>query len=60
LSKADLLPYLPFDLERAKKEALDLNPRLRIFVLSALTGEGLDDFIDFLVDARSALSPADA
>ena len=60
LSKADLLPYLPFDLERVKKEALDLNPNLRIFVLSALTGEGLDEFIDFLAAARAALSPAHA
>ena len=60
LSKADLLPLLPFDIDRAKKEALDLNPRLRIFVVSALTGEGLDSFIEFLVAAHAALRPADA
>jgi len=28
ITKCDLLPLLPFDLERAKQEALDLNPRL--------------------------------
>ena len=60
LSKADLLPYLPYDLERVKKEALDLNPRLRIFVLSAVTGEGLDAFVEFLAAARAALGPAHA
>lgn len=60
LSKADLLPYLPFDLERARREALDLNPRLRIFVVSAATGEGVDAFIEYLTAARAALSQADA
>jgi hydrogenase nickel incorporation protein HypB len=52
ITKADLLALLPFDLERAKQEALDLNPRLRIFVLSAKTGQGLDGFVDYLVGLR--------
>ncbi len=52
VTKCDLLPLLPFDLERVKQEALDLNPRLKIFVLSALTGEGLDAFVDYLVERR--------
>ena len=52
ITKSDLLPLLPFDLERVKKEALDLNPRLEIFVLSALTGDGLAAFVDYLVERR--------
>jgi hydrogenase nickel incorporation protein HypB len=52
LTKADLLPHLPFDLEKAKREALELNPRLKVFVTSAVTGEGLDALIDDLLDRR--------
>lgn len=55
LTKADLLPYLPFDLERAKAEALELNPRLRIFVVSAVTGQGLDELLAFLAEKRRGL-----
>jgi hydrogenase nickel incorporation protein HypB len=60
LTKADLLPYLPFDLEKVKAEALDLNPRLRIFVTSAVTGEGVDDLIAHLAAARHKLRDRDA
>ncbi len=49
ITKSDLLPYLPFDVERVKKEAWELNPALRIFVVSALNGQGLDELTDFLV-----------
>ena len=60
ITKSDLLPLLPFDLARAKQEALDLNPRLKVFVLSALTGDGLDIFLEFLVRLRGEVRPADA
>lgn len=60
ITKSDLLPILPFDLERVKQEALDLNPRLNIFVLSALTGDGLDAFLDHLAAARREATSADA
>jgi len=48
LNKIDLLPYVPFDVELATKYALQVNPALRIFRTSALTGEGLDAWYDFL------------
>ncbi len=58
ITKSDLLPALRFDVERARQEALDLNPGLEVFVLSAQTGEGLDAFLDYLVACRAkALSP---
>jgi hydrogenase nickel incorporation protein HypB len=60
ITKSDLLPLLPFDLERVKQEALDLNPRLKVFVLSALTGDGLDAFLDFLVRLRGDVRHAHA
>jgi hydrogenase nickel incorporation protein HypB len=48
LNKIDLLPHLPFDIETAKQYALDVNPELRIFLTSALTGDGMDDWYRFL------------
>ena len=48
ITKADLVPLLPFDIERAKKEALEINPSLQPFVISSLTGTGLDEFVEFL------------
>jgi len=55
LTKADLLPHLPFDLDKVMAEALELNPRLRIFITSAVTGRGLDELLAFLADARRDL-----
>jgi hydrogenase nickel incorporation protein HypB len=55
LTKADLLPYVPFDVEKVKAEALELNPRLRIFVVSAVTGQAVDELIAFLVGRRREL-----
>ena len=53
ISKSDLVPYFNFDIEKAKKDALALNPSLKIFVTSATTGEGIDEWLEFL---RSLLS----
>ena len=55
LSKSDLGPYLPFDIEKARAEALALNPKLRVFVVSSVTGEGLDGLIAFLFQAREEI-----
>ena len=60
LTKADLLPHVPFDVERAKAEALELNPRLRVFVVSAVSGQGVDELIAFLAGRRRELQAAHA
>jgi hydrogenase nickel incorporation protein HypB len=57
MTKADLLPHLPFDVEKARAEALGLNPRLRVFVTSAVTGEGLEELVDYLLIARAEIAP---
>ena len=41
INKTDLLPYVDFDMEKARKDALTLNPKLEIFPVSCKTGEGL-------------------
>ncbi|HEX9903077.1 MAG TPA: hydrogenase nickel incorporation protein HypB [Acidobacteriota bacterium] len=56
LSKTDLLGLLPFDPEQAKKEALEVNPHLEIFLVSPLTGAGLEDFIAYLLRQRQKLT----
>ena len=48
LTKTDLLPYVPFDVELALGYARQVNPALRFFRTSSLTGEGLDEWFDFL------------
>ncbi|MDP2915582.1 MAG: hydrogenase nickel incorporation protein HypB [Candidatus Aminicenantes bacterium] len=55
LTKADLLPYLPFDIDKVVREALDLNPKLRVFVTSAVTGQGLDELISHFRRSREEL-----
>lgn len=55
VTKADLLPFLPFDVERAKKEALEINPKLEIFVVSAVEGSGVAGFVDHLIGSLQKL-----
>jgi hydrogenase nickel incorporation protein HypB len=49
VNKLDLLPYVDFDLEKAKRQALAINPRLRIFEVSCRTGMGLDNWCEWLL-----------
>jgi hydrogenase nickel incorporation protein HypB len=48
INKVDLLPYVPFDIERAIENALQVNSELEFFQTSALTGRGLHEWFDFL------------
>ncbi|UCH81868.1 MAG: hydrogenase nickel incorporation protein HypB [Nitrospiraceae bacterium] len=48
ISKSDLLPYFDFNIEQFKKDALSLNPHLRIIITSAMTGEGIDEWCEIL------------
>jgi hydrogenase nickel incorporation protein HypB len=55
LTKTDLLPLMPFDSQRAQKEALDINPKLKVFVTSALKDIGIKELVDFLILTRQNL-----
>ena len=48
ISKIDLLPYVDFNVEKAISDALKINPELKIFKISSKTGEGVNDFINWL------------
>jgi len=48
LNKVDLLPYVNVNMEKLKKDAISLNPELKIFEVSCKTGEGLDAWTEWL------------
>ena len=48
LNKIDLLPYLEFDLERCVANAHRTNPGLGIIGVSAVTGEGIPEWLTWL------------
>jgi hydrogenase nickel incorporation protein HypB len=48
ITKSDLVPHFDFDIEKIKKDAIALNPSLKVLVTSAKTGEGLDEWFEFL------------
>jgi len=48
INKTDLLPYVDFNVEKSKEYALRVNPGLEFIELSARTGEGLQQWYDWL------------
>jgi hydrogenase nickel incorporation protein HypB len=55
INKTDLLPYVPFNLLKAKENAAQVNPRLEILEVSCTTGEGLERWYDWLQAKAIAL-----
>ncbi|WP_127132332.1 hydrogenase nickel incorporation protein HypB [Georgenia sp. SYP-B2076] len=59
INKADLLPYVDFDVERCVEQARRLNPRADARVVSATTGEGFGGWLGWLAaraPAREAVA----
>ena len=48
LNKIDLLPYTNVSVEKIRKDAMSLNPSLRIFEVSCKTGKGIAEWADWL------------
>ncbi|MDH3390361.1 MAG: hydrogenase nickel incorporation protein HypB, partial [Desulfobulbaceae bacterium] len=48
ISKVDLLPHLRCDIEKITEAARSINPDLIIFEISAYTGQGLDDWHNWI------------
>ncbi len=53
INKSDLLPYIPFNMPEYLRLVRTLNPEIRVFTLSCVTGEGLDEWISWLLDLTS-------
>lgn len=49
VSKADLLPYLPFSVAAVTEDAQAVNPTLEVIEISSLNGQGLDAWCDWLL-----------
>lgn len=50
INKIDVMSVFDFDLEVCKERALKLNPNIKIIPISARTGEGVDEFAQWLKD----------
>ena len=48
VNKIDVLPYFDFNLEAVTERAKRRNPKIEIIPISARTGEGVDDWCDWL------------
>ena len=55
-TKIDLLSYVQFDVQRCIEYAQQVNPEIRIFQVSALTGTGLDNWYDWVSEKVANLS----
>ncbi len=48
INKIDLLPYVNFDVDKCEDAARKVNPKLEFMRISATTGEGMDQWYDWL------------
>jgi hydrogenase nickel incorporation protein HypB len=51
VNKIDVLPYFDFDLEKCREYVHMRNPKARIIPISAKTGEGVEEFAAWLLEA---------
>jgi len=54
INKIDLMPYVDFDLEKAKHDALSLHKDLKIFEISCKAATGLEAWIAWLTERIDA------
>lgn len=53
LNKIDLLPYLDFNVDEARKDLMEINPESSLIPISARTSEGLYDWFSWIEGAFS-------
>jgi hydrogenase nickel incorporation protein HypB len=53
INKMDIAGFLDFDVEKVKKECKSLNDQCNIFLIAAKTGQGVEDFCQFLKIKRA-------
>lgn len=59
INKADLLPYVEFDVELCSRLARLARPGVDVLLVSATTGEGLSGWYDWLTRGPVAATPAE-
>ena len=50
VNKVDVMPYFDFDLDKCREYVRIRNPKARIIPICAKTGEGVDDFADWILE----------
>jgi len=50
LNKIDLLPFTDFSLDKFKEDLAQINPSATVFLVSGRTGEGIDIWIEWLLE----------
>lgn len=55
LNKVDLLPHLSFDVEKCIEFARQVNPEIKVIQLSATSGEGMSEWIEWLDQNRKGM-----
>lgn len=58
ITKTDLLPYLPVDIERIEAHIRAVNPRCAVIRVSASSGEGLESWHQWVREQRAAVVTA--
>jgi hydrogenase nickel incorporation protein HypB len=53
LNKTDLLPYVDFDMEKAKGHATKLNKDIKVMPISARTGDSMEEWYGWLREKRA-------
>jgi len=56
VSKTDLLPHVPFEVERARQDALAIQPDMLVLPLCALSGEGMDAWYELIQEKHRSLA----
>ncbi|NPB05117.1 MAG: hydrogenase nickel incorporation protein HypB, partial [Aquificae bacterium] len=56
ITKADLLPYFDFDVDRCVEEFRQINPEAEVIVLSTKTGEGMERWLEWLERRRQKVA----
>jgi len=59
VSKADLLPYLPFSVEAVTKDARAINPTIEVLEISSTSGTGIDAWCEWLMEKIKEKKSAD-
>jgi len=50
VTKTDLLPWVPFNLAEFRRLVRGLNPDIRLFEVSCVSGAGLDEWVQWLME----------
>ena len=55
INKIDIAAHLDFDVKKVSRECKSLNARCDIFKIAAKTGQGIDEFCEYLINLRNSM-----